>query len=290
MNAEPVAETGPTGTSPVDAVDADSPGSGPPTDFDAFFQRSFPGMLARAILLSGHRQDAEDAVQEAYTEALRRWERLRGYDSPEGWVHRVVRQRLSSVSRRAARTRPTDLEDLPQLSVAGADRSIEARAVLDALAALPPRQRTVLVLHSLEGMSQEAVARELGLTRGGVAAGLFKARRKLEKVLDVVEHERETGRRTGRDTPHRDRDGLVSRPPQARPLPLAGAGAAPPADGPDGAVARTELWLRGRIAARPDLRDRLRDAVLASAGRAETGPRGQERAAPDGDAEREHRP
>lgn len=54
-----------------------------PADFRTFFERSCPGMLARALLIAGHRQDAEDAVQQAYIEALQRWERLSRYDSPD---------------------------------------------------------------------------------------------------------------------------------------------------------------------------------------------------------------
>ena len=63
-------------------------------DFAAFFASTCPGMIAKAILLSGHRQEAEDAVQEAYTEALRSWHRIGAYDSPEAWVYKVMRQRL----------------------------------------------------------------------------------------------------------------------------------------------------------------------------------------------------
>src|SRR5689334_10676943 len=76
-------------------------------DFPAFFARTGSGMIAKAILLSGHRQEAEDAVQEAYTEALRSWHRIGAYDSPEAWVYKVMSQRLWAASRRAARQVPS---------------------------------------------------------------------------------------------------------------------------------------------------------------------------------------
>lgn len=71
-----------------------------PVDFRTFFERSCPGMLARALLIAGDRQDAEDAVQQAYVEALRWWERVGRYDSPDAWVYKIVKQRLWAVARR----------------------------------------------------------------------------------------------------------------------------------------------------------------------------------------------
>lgn len=106
--------------------------------FAGFFERSYPGMLARALLLSGHRQDAEDAVQEGYAEAFRRWERLRAYEAPDAWVYRVVRQRLWAVGRRRARHRSAETR-LPQPPpTASVEQTAEARAVLSALASATP--------------------------------------------------------------------------------------------------------------------------------------------------------
>ncbi|MEU6082761.1 sigma-70 family RNA polymerase sigma factor [Streptomyces sp. NPDC047108] len=244
--------------------------TGPYEDFGAFFERTFPGMLARAFVLCGHRQDAEDAVQEAYAEAFRRWDRLRAYDAPDAWVLRIVRQRLAAVSRRRARRRTVELDSVPHPPAAAVERTVEARAVLTALAALPQRQRTVVVLHCLQGMSQEAVAEELGLSRGGVAASLFKGRKRLEKVLGMPE--RGTGAAGERA---RGRDALVGPGvPGARPA----AGLPGPGDprydlswlpGPAEQSAlpellrRTEVWLRGGFTADRRTMERIRDAVTA---------------------------
>ncbi len=47
-----------------------------PIAFDVFFAESSPRVLARALVLAANRHDAEDAVQDAYAEALRRWDRI----------------------------------------------------------------------------------------------------------------------------------------------------------------------------------------------------------------------
>ena len=156
-------------------------------DFPAFFARTGPGMIAKAILLSGHRQEAEDAVQEAYTEALRSWHRIGVYDSPEAWVYKVMSQRLWAASRRASRQVPSGLDlKVAAPAQASPERTAETRAVISALAALPGKMRFVVVMHCLNGMTQQQVADELGLARGTVAVYLHSARRLLEKTLGMA--------------------------------------------------------------------------------------------------------
>jgi RNA polymerase sigma factor (sigma-70 family) len=161
--------------------------AGAAPDFAVFFARTRPGMLAKAIMLSGHRQDAEDAVQEAYTEAFRSWHRIGGYESPEAWVYKVMSQRLWKASRRQSRQTPSGLElQVCVPSQADPESTAQAREVIAALAALPGRMRFVMAMHCLDGMTQEEVARELGLARGTVAVYVHTARRLLEKTLGMA--------------------------------------------------------------------------------------------------------
>lgn len=152
-------------------------------DFNSFFASSRSDMLARALVLAGSRHDAEDAVQEAYVEALRVWDRVSGYDNPGAWVYRIVRQRLWKSARRWRRVGPVDLLATWRADEGDPARFVEASAALAALAALPTRQRTVMVMYCLHQMGQQQIADELGLTRGTVASTIFKARRKLMIAL-----------------------------------------------------------------------------------------------------------
>lgn len=153
-------------------------------DFDTFFADSWPGMLARAVMLSGSRHDAEDAVQEAYAEALSGWDRISHYDNPGAWVYRIVRQRLWKAAKRWGRVASADLTTW-HATEGDPERFAEATQALAALTVLPDRQRTVMVMHCLHQMDQREIADELGLSRGTVASSIFKARRKLEKALGM---------------------------------------------------------------------------------------------------------
>jgi len=153
-------------------------------EFAAFFERTAPGMVRRARILCGQRADAEDAVADAYVEAWRRWPRLRGYETPEAWVHRVMCQRLWKAARRHARQVPSGLE-LPVPAHVSAEQAARVSEVLGAVAGLPRQQYLVVCLHALSGLSHEEIAGVLGVSPRTVRVHLFRARQTLRKVLDI---------------------------------------------------------------------------------------------------------
>jgi len=59
-------------------------------DFEEFFAREYPGLLAMLTALTGHRTVAEDLAQEAMVKAHQRWSRISGYDKPAAWLRRVA--------------------------------------------------------------------------------------------------------------------------------------------------------------------------------------------------------
>jgi RNA polymerase sigma factor (sigma-70 family) len=159
-----------------------------PIAFEEFFAASASRVLARALVLAGNRHDAEDAVQEAYAEALRRWDRIGGYEAPEAWLHLVVRQRLWKASARWRRLRSLTALELDAWRATSGDpeQAVLVDGVLAAVAALPRRQRTMLVMHCLQGMKQEEIAEELRVRASTVAATIFNARRTLRASIHAM--------------------------------------------------------------------------------------------------------
>ncbi|MGV9849959.1 RNA polymerase sigma factor [Streptomyces endocoffeicus] len=178
-----------------DTVEETTRGGRPEEEFDAFYARTYPWLAARAVMLSDNRQNAEDAVQEAYIEAMRRWPEVRACASPEAWVTTTMRRKLSRDGRRWwFRWKPAEMT-VPAATTASVEETAEALAALRALGTLPPRQRQVVVMHSLEGMSYQAISAELGISVGSVGSNLHKARARLSLLLDVSP---ELGRATDR--------------------------------------------------------------------------------------------
>jgi len=149
--------------------------------FDAYFVRNYGRLVAELYSVVGSLAEAEDAVQEAFARASVRWERLRDYDHPDAWVHRVALNLAASSLRRARRKLVADrrVGVPPPAPAPGEDTVVLAQA----LGRLRRRHREVLVLHYLAELSVEEMARVLRIPVGTVKGRLFRARAALEREL-----------------------------------------------------------------------------------------------------------
>ncbi|WBB80661.1 sigma-70 family RNA polymerase sigma factor [Micromonospora sp. WMMD882] len=215
-------------------------------DFDDFVVRTRSTTLARAVLYCGRRADAEDAVQEAYLAAYLRWPELR---EPRAWVETTVRRRFArDAGRWRLRWQRSELE-VPAPAGSTPEEEAAAVGVLRTVALLPPRQRQVLVMVCLEGLSYRQVAEEVGISVGAVGANLAKAREKLTVLLGLTPTTRDAG------------DPLV-----AAVLARTGPGSGFDDDPLTVALRRAEQWLaRGFDADQGSLR-RLRAALFREEG------------------------
>jgi len=148
--------------------------------FDAFVRTRMPELLRFAHMLTGNPDAAADLVQDALERALDAWPRIRNHEDPEGYVRRIMVNRNVSIWRR--RRREYLVEGVPDQAHHDDPPMLdpELRA---ALAALPPRQRTVLVLRYGEDLSERQVAEMLGCSVGTVKSQAFKALAKLREHL-----------------------------------------------------------------------------------------------------------
>lgn len=157
-------------------------GEVPLPGFDEFFKTTYPRVLVYARFLARDVVDAELAVAAAYAETAKRWTRVHEFEVPEGYVRRLVRQRLEGQRRRQLRRVLAELKG--QLSPRPADPELseEARLVLDLLRRLPDRQRAVMALVCLEYTSGE-IAQELRMTPSTVRTYIERARKRLRDML-----------------------------------------------------------------------------------------------------------
>jgi RNA polymerase sigma-70 factor (ECF subfamily) len=142
-----------------------------------------------AYRVVGHREDAEDLVQEVFLAAH---QYLDSFDvtRPFGpWLMRIVSNRGANLRR--SRTRRTTEDEVDGVSSAPSaleeSERAELRGILTrALATLPERQRLIVTLFDVDGMTSSEIGEMMDLAPGTVRWHLHEARRALRSVLSRV--------------------------------------------------------------------------------------------------------
>lgn len=163
-------------------------------ELTAFCERTYPRLVgALDLYLGGDLDLAEELVQEALIEAVKRWPTVRDLDSPAGWAYRVAVNRANSWFRRKraerrAYTRVGSEPDAPRdVQADVADRKLVREAVRD----LPEGQRDALVLRYYLGLSGPEAADRLEISHDAVRARTKRAVANLRDRLgpDAIDRE-----------------------------------------------------------------------------------------------------
>jgi len=131
--------------------------------------------LWRSLLaFAGDPAIAEDAIAEAFAQALRRGDAIRDL---ERWVWRAA-YRIAAGS---LKERSRISSDVPERAYELPDVPYE---LADALAKLPDGQRAAVILHYYADLRVRDVAAVMGTTPAAVKVSLMRARRRLRKILE----------------------------------------------------------------------------------------------------------
>ena len=136
-----------------------------------------------------HRQDAEDAAQEAFAKAYVSFRQLRDRDRFRAWLVRMT-WRLA-IDRWRADRRRTAREQAVELSAVATTEDVavtreRSEHLWRAIDALPEKLRVVVVLGAIEGHDIREVARLLDVPEGTVKSRLFLARKGLAESLQCL--------------------------------------------------------------------------------------------------------
>ncbi|MDJ1131661.1 RNA polymerase sigma factor SigM [Streptomyces iconiensis] len=164
-------------------------------DADAFgeiVRRHRDRLWAVALRTLGDREEAADAVQDAFISAYRAAHTFRGQSAVTTWLHRITVNACLDRARKAAsrRASPTDdterLEQLlePHESAAGpTERQDLHRQLIAALSELPVEQRAALVLVDMQGYPVAEAAEVLDVAVGTVKSRCARGRARLLPLL-----------------------------------------------------------------------------------------------------------
>ena len=158
---------------------------------------------AHCYRMLGSAQDAEDALQDALTNAWRALPRFEGRSSLRSWLFRIATNAcLKLIERRPRRVLPMDYGPASDPHDAVAEPLVESvwiepyvvdaeyeqresveLAFVAALQLLPPRQRAVLILRDVLGFSGAEVAETLETTPASVYSALQRAHKTIDERL-----------------------------------------------------------------------------------------------------------
>ncbi len=148
--------------------------------------------LRAAFLISGERELAEEAVQEAF---LRFYRGVRRFDPSRPvapYLYRIVVNTTLNMVRRERRDLSLEQMSLQQAEALLAqaetvegevERALLAAQIEKALAVLSPRQRAVIVRRYYLEMSEQEMADAMGVSRGTIKRLLHNARGRLRRIL-----------------------------------------------------------------------------------------------------------
>lgn len=155
--------------------------------WDGFFDRMYPRLIAYAEHRLGSREDARDVVSETFVRLIQGLEALdRPGVTPEGWcfgiLHHVVvdTHRRRAVRQKTAVPGATSPHDPADAAVLGDEHS-ELRKAFDLL---PPRDRDLLELRVVAGLSAEEVAAIVSMRPGAVRMAQHRALERLRALLE----------------------------------------------------------------------------------------------------------
>ena len=161
--------------------------SGEKGAFEQLYKTYAGRVYALCLRLTAHPPRAEELTQDVF---VRVWESIgtfRGESAFSTWLHRVAVNVVLVDLRTARRRRQRFAQEgeMDSFETGGGPPGPGASVDLEkAVASLPPRARTVFVLHDIEGYRHEEIGEMMNLAVGTTKAQLHRARRLLREVLE----------------------------------------------------------------------------------------------------------
>lgn len=158
----------------------------------ARIEASIPALRRYAAALLRGRQDADDLVHDTLLRGLDRLASLRAGSDPRAWLFSIMHNLFISQTRRA-RIRPLPAggggetpDDAGPAIAPTQDDAVRIGELVCALDRLPPEQREVLLLISVEGLTYAEAAQVLAVPQGTVMSRLSRGRERLRQLTEAA--------------------------------------------------------------------------------------------------------
>jgi RNA polymerase sigma-70 factor (ECF subfamily) len=157
----------------------------PETDFRSELVSHLPHLRAVARALTGHRDRADDLVNDTVLKALSAEAQFQPGTYLKAWLMTILRNHYINGLRRT-RIEVETIGDIPESALPSApnqEHVVEVNEVANALQRMSVEHREILVLVSAAGLSYEEASEVCGCAVGTIKSRLNRARSELKKVL-----------------------------------------------------------------------------------------------------------
>ena len=149
--------------------------------FRQVYETHGPALYRFCLLQMKNTADAEDVLQEVFLKRLYRAPEFASPEHEKRWLYRVALNQCKDEWKRCHRS------EVPLEAAALVEVPTESRALLEQVANLPEKLRTVIHLHYYEGYSVEEMASILGVSVSAVKMRMKRGRDALRKEQEGAE-------------------------------------------------------------------------------------------------------
>lgn len=157
------------------------------SDLERMFQDHHGLVFRTAYRITGNAADAEDVLQTVFLRMLRRDQAARALERQESYFRRAAINVSLDVVRSGKDARNVPIEDVPPGDLPTGKQQPETRELREclrnALARLNPREAEIFAMRFFEDLSNQEIARILGISQIHVAVILHRTRARLQKEL-----------------------------------------------------------------------------------------------------------
>jgi RNA polymerase sigma-70 factor (ECF subfamily) len=166
--------------------------------FDELVERYHGKIYGLTYNMTSNREDAEDLTQEVFVKAFQALPRFKGKSSFYTWLYRIAVNKTINYRKKRNRKRALSLDQFDQeiktdevyhdLTSKGSPlRNVSLtelqKKMNEALQTLSEKHRTVVVMHDMQGIPHEEIAKVVGASVGTIRSRLFYARRQMQVEL-----------------------------------------------------------------------------------------------------------
>ncbi len=139
--------------------------------------------IGHATAILGNREDALDAVQEAFIDAFQALDQLDLNRRFYPWFYVVLRNRCYKLAHGRQKREMSNADDMEILAAAATIRPENSMLLEQAMLELSAEDRELITLRHLDGLSYQELAERLGVPQGTIMSRLYHGRKKLRDRL-----------------------------------------------------------------------------------------------------------